>query len=66
MVGLKMFNKVEIIFEQNEYWSNLNQELLELLINRLVADIKFKDYLDEFKIIETFNGKEIKVSIVEL
>ena len=62
-MGLKMFNKVEVVFEQNEYWNNLNQELMDLLVSRLVADIRFKEYLDDFKVIETFNGKEIKVSI---
>jgi len=62
-MGLKIFNKVEIIFEQNEYWSQMNSTLMKLLTNRLVANIKFIDKLDEFKTIETFNGKEIKVAI---
>jgi isoleucyl-tRNA synthetase len=62
-MGLKMFNKVEIIFEQNEYWSHMSSTLIDILMNRLVADIKFSDKLDEFKTIETFNGKAIKVDI---
>ncbi len=62
-MGLKMFNKVEIIFEQNEYWSQMNSSLMDLLMNRLVADVKFSDKLDQFKTIETFNGKEIRVAI---
>ncbi len=62
-MGLKIFNKAEVIFEQNEYWTNLDQDMMDMLVCRLVADIKFQDHLDNFKVIETFNGKEIKVFI---
>jgi superoxide dismutase len=62
-MGLKIFNKVEIIFEHNEYWSMMNDTLMNMLTTRLVANITFSDKLDEFKLIETFNGKEIKVYI---
>ncbi len=62
-MGLKLFNKVRVIFETNEYWSHINEELMELLSGRLVASIHFEEKLDDFKLIETFNGKELKVKI---
>jgi isoleucyl-tRNA synthetase len=65
-MGLKMFNKIEVIFEHSDYWRNLNNELIYMLENRLVANIKFIDKLDNFNIVHTFNGKEIKVMINQI
>ncbi len=62
-LGLKMFNKIEVIFESNDYWKSLDVKTIELLGSRLVANIKFSDNIKQFNIIETFNGKKLKVSI---
>lgn len=62
-MGFKMFNKINIIFENNKYWSSINNNLLSSLFNKLSANILFEDELNEFKIIKTFNDKEIKVLI---
>jgi isoleucyl-tRNA synthetase len=62
-MGLKIFNKVVITFENNQYWELIKGEYLEMLVNRLVADVKFQDKLEEYKELVTFNGKKIKVMI---
>jgi hypothetical protein len=62
-MGLKLFNKVQIIFEQNEYWTNIHSTFINKLNNKLATDIQFLEHLDDFKLIETFNGKQIKVYI---
>ncbi len=62
-MGLKMFNKVEIVFESNDYWHNLDPKALELLCSRLVADIRFESNISETNSIETFNGKKLNVYI---
>ena len=62
-MGLKMFNKVDVLFENSDFWSNMSDELMCLLTKRLVADIKFEDNINDFKLIETFKGNLLKVSI---
>lgn len=62
-LGLKMFNKVEIVFESNEYWTNIDSETLGLLTSRLIANIRFEDKIEGGNQIETFNGKTLNVSI---
>jgi len=62
-MGIKIFNKVEIIFEKNDYWDEINNESLYLLSNRLNATIKFQDKLEDYNIIKTFNNKILYVSI---
>lgn len=63
-MGLKIHNKVTIIFENNEYWKLIKNEYLEMLVNRLVADVKFQDTLEEYKEVTTFNGKTLRVIII--
>ena len=63
-MGLKIHNKVTITFENCEYWELIKGEYLEMLVNRLVADVKFQDTLEEYKEIITFNGKTLKVNIM--
>ena len=62
-MGIKIFNKVEIIFEKNEYWDEMSNESLYLLSNRLNATIKFQDKLIDYNIIKTFNNKILYVLI---
>jgi valyl-tRNA synthetase len=62
-MGLKMFNKVEIVFESNEYWNSLGSESLELLMTRLIATIRFTEKITNGNQIETFNGKTLNVII---
>jgi hypothetical protein len=62
-MGLKIFNKVVIIFENNEYWELIKEEYLEMLVNRLGVDVKFQDKLEKYKEIMTFNGKKLRVMI---
>ena len=69
-MGIKIFNKVEITFEKNEYWNEFlsyptgkYNESLSLLSNRLNATIKFQDKLTDYNIIKTFNNKILYVSI---
>lgn len=63
-MGLKIHNKVTITFENCEYWKLIKEEYLEMLINRLVADVKFQDTLEEYKEVVTFNGKTLRVNIM--
>ena len=65
-LGFKMFNKVNIVFESNDFWSNMSRELIEILMKRLIADIKFEDNIQDFKLIETFKGTQLKVSIYKV
>jgi isoleucyl-tRNA synthetase len=60
---IKIFNKVEIIFEKNDYWNEMTNESLYLLSNRLNATIKFQDKLKDYNIIKTFNDKILNVLI---
>ncbi len=62
-LGLKMFNKVEIIFESNNYWDDMSTHYKDMLMTRLIAEIKFSNNLVDFKTIETFKGTELKVQI---
>jgi len=62
-LGLKMFNKVEIVFESNDYWNQIDSETLELLTSRLIATVKFADNITGGNQIETFNGKTLNVCI---
>jgi len=69
-MGIKIFNKVEITFEKNDYWNEFlsyptgkYNESLSLLSNRLNATIKFQDKLKDYNIIKTFNNKILYVSI---
>ena len=62
-MGIKIFNKVEIIFEKNDYWDEMSNESLHLLSNRLNATIKFQDKLIDYNIIKTFNNKILYVLI---
>ena len=62
-MGLKIFNKIKVIFERTEYWDTMNKNLLDLLKLKLCTDIEFVEHIDDFKIIKTFNEKDIKVLI---
>ena len=68
-LGLKSANKINIMFEQNDYWNNLcsnNMEYITFLSNQLNTKILFSTELKEYNMIETFNGKQLKVSIIKL
>jgi len=62
-LGLKMFNKVEVVFESNDYWANIDTETMDLLTSRLIATVRFEDKIVGGNKIETFNGKTLNVSI---
>ena len=62
-LNLKYLDKIEIIFENNEFWLNMNNELLLNFINRLNVDVKFNNTIDNFKIIELYNGSQIKYKL---
>jgi isoleucyl-tRNA synthetase len=62
-MGLKLFNKVKVVFEKCDYWNQLTEETLNILTSRLIADIQFSDQLKFSKSIQTFNGREIRVNI---
>ncbi len=67
-MGLKMFNKVNVIFENNIFWTKLKDEypqLMDGLLKRLIADIYFEDQTigNNYKLIETFVGNQLKVVI---
>jgi isoleucyl-tRNA synthetase len=62
-MGLKIFNKVQIVFENNDYWNNIKEIFLSTLKQRLIADVKFVDMIEEYKEITTYNGKTLKVSL---
>jgi hypothetical protein len=61
--GLKIYNKITIIFEKNIYWDNISTDLLNLLSNRLASPIIFQDTLLTYDIIKTYQNTELKVNI---
>ena len=63
-MNLKFSNKVNIIFENNNFWNEINSELIKKLSDRLNTEIKFVNNLEEYKIIETFTGTKIKILII--
>jgi isoleucyl-tRNA synthetase len=65
-MGFKIFHKVEIIFEKNNYFSELSCETLNLLTQRLISPIKFEDKLNDYNVITTFNGKVLHVLIKKI
>uniref|UniRef100_A0A6C0EBY6 isoleucine--tRNA ligase n=1 Tax=viral metagenome TaxID=1070528 RepID=A0A6C0EBY6_9ZZZZ len=64
--GLKLYNKVKILFEKSNYWTQIKSELLITLSYRLCADIYLCDKLDVYDTIKLFNEKEIKVKIQQI
>lgn len=65
-MNLKFSNKINIIFEKNSLWDEINSELIETLSKRLGVKIKFFDVLESYKIIETFTGNKIKLFIQKI
>jgi hypothetical protein len=63
VMGLKIFNKIEIVFENNDYWTNINMELFNMLTKRLNTPIKFSNIIENVHTIETFNRKQLNVQI---
>jgi hypothetical protein len=65
--GYKLYNKVEIIFDKNNYWNQFSTDLLESLKQRLSANVRFDDKLETYDIINScYNNIELKVNIVYL
>lgn len=62
-MNLKFTNKVDIYFENNIFWDDMNPELIKLLSIRLGVEIKFLCNLEECKLIKTFMGTQLKVFI---
>ena len=62
-MNLKLSNKINIIFENNIFWDEINTELIEKLSIRLGVNINFIDSLNEYKVIETFTGTQLKIMI---
>ena len=62
-MNLKLSNKINITFENNIFWDEINSELIEKLSTRLGVDIIFTDRLNEYKMIETFTGNQLKILI---
>jgi len=62
-MNLKFTNKVNIYFEKDIFWDEMNPELIKLLSTRLGVDIKFMDKLEEYKVIKTYIGTLLKVFI---
>jgi hypothetical protein len=63
-MGLKIYNKIIVIFENNNFWTTQTEELKEKLAIRLIATIKYQNTLENFKVIQTFKNKELKVQII--
>jgi len=63
-MNFKLSNKVQVIFEKNIFWDEIKPELIEILSKRLNVPIDFVDSLVEYKIIETFTGTKLKVSLL--
>ena len=62
-MGLKIYNKIIVTFENNDFWETQSEELKEKLSTRLIATIKYQDFIDTFKVLQTYKGKELKVQI---
>ena len=64
-MNLKFSNKINIMFEKNSFWDEINSDLIEQLFKRLGVDLlnNFVDKLDEYKTIKTFTGNNIKLFI---
>jgi isoleucyl-tRNA synthetase len=61
-LNIKIYNKTEILFENNDFWKKLNIELLSNF--KLNNNIKLIDNLIDYNIITTFNNNEIKYKII--
>ena len=64
-MNLKLSNKIDIIFEKNNFWETINPNLIDNLSTRLSVDISFIDRLNDYKMIQTFMGTEIKVFLLK-
>jgi isoleucyl-tRNA synthetase len=62
-MGLKMYNKITIYFQNNEFWNNINVIYMETLSSRLSANIMFVDRLEKSMEIVTHNGTKILCEI---
>lgn len=63
---LKIYNKIEIHFENNVFWTELNEKYNNLIIkfiNKLSSVIIFSDKLINHDILLTYTNKEIKYKI---
>jgi len=60
-LGLKMHNKIEVIFEMDDFWSYIDIGILQTKIS---AKISFSKLTDKIYTIETFSGRKLNFSIV--
>ena len=67
-MGLRIYNKVKVVFENNDFWGMVNTMYYEYIDNlrlRLGANISFVSELNtSCKEIETFNGRKLKVMLI--
>jgi len=60
---LKLYNKINLYFENNDFWKELeekNNNLLKNFINKLSCNVIFENKLLEYDIINTYTNKQIK------
>jgi isoleucyl-tRNA synthetase len=65
-MNLKIYNKVNIIFENHKFWNdvnNVNNELINNLNHKLATNILFEEKLENYNIIKTYTDIELKVYI---
>jgi len=63
---LKIYNKIEIYFENNIFWKNIQEKYNNLItnfINKLSTKVVFNDVLHDYNVILTYTQKEIKYYI---
>lgn len=62
-MNLKIYNKVDIYFEENELFSKMSKEQFDMLSNRLSSPLYLKAKLENYNTIETFAGNKINFHI---
>ena len=69
-MGLKSRNKIELVFDSNEYLSTIDKYYVTMLSDQLGSKISFSYMLDSMntsiRIINTFNDMKLKVNIIIL
>jgi hypothetical protein len=69
-MGLKSRNKIELVFDSNEYLNNIDSYYITMLSDQLGSKISFSYMLDSMntsiRIIDTFNDMKLKVNIIIL
>ena len=64
--GLKMYNKITVDFEMNQFWEHIDKEYIDILKNQLGSDLIFSNFDNYSYMVETFSNNTIKFNIIDM